>query len=76
MCNKTIQIDGLNFCLDEEGADASFGTYLTHSKQDTTYNASLAFFLLKGTRRLGFTSFSVSFYRVTKFFNTSFKNLY
>ena len=72
MCKKTIQIDGLDSCLGEEGADARFGKYLTHSKQDTRYNASLAIFLSKGARRLGFITFSVLFYRVTK----SFKNLY
>ena len=44
MCKKTIQIDGLDYCLGEEGANARFGTYLTHSKQDTRYNASLVFF--------------------------------
>ena len=41
MCKKTIQIDGLDSCLGEESADARFGTYLTHSKQDTRYNARL-----------------------------------
>ena len=49
--------------------------YLTHSKQDTRYNEVL-FFLSKGARRLGFISFSILFYRVTKSFNTYFKNLY
>ena len=73
---KPIQMDGLDFCLGEERPDARFGTYLTHSKQDTRYNESLAFFLLKEARRLGFISFSVLFYRVTKSFNTYFKNLY
>ena len=68
MCKKPIQIDGLDSCLDKEGADVKFGTYLTHSKQDTRNKASLAFFLLKGTRRLGFISFPVLFYRVTKSF--------
>ena len=76
MCKKPIQIDGLDSCLGEEGVDARFGTYLTHSKQDTRYNASLVFFLSKGARRLGFISFSVLFYRVTKSFNTYFKNSY
>ena len=57
MCKKPIQIDGLDSCLGEESADARFGTYLTHSKQDTRYNASLVFFLSKGTRRLGFFLF-------------------
>ena len=74
MCKKPIQIDGLDSCLGEEGADARFGTYLTHSKQDTTYNANLVFFLSKGARRLGFISFSVLLYRVTKSFSTYFKN--
>ena len=73
MCKKPIQIDGLDSCLGEEGADARFGTYLTHSKQDTRYNASLAFFLLKGARRLDFISFSALFYRVIKPFNTLLK---
>ena len=76
MCKKPIQIDGLDSCLGEKGANARFGTYLTHSKQDTRYNASLVFFLSKGARRLGFISFSVLFYRVTKSFNTYFKNSY
>ena len=76
MCKKPIQMDGLDFCLGEEGPDARFGTYLTHSKQDTRYHAGLAFFLFKGGRRLGFIYFSVLFYRVTKSFNTYFKNLY
>ena len=67
---------GLDFCLGAESPDARFGTYLTHSKQDMRNNASLAFFLLKGTRRLGFISFYVLFYRVTKSFNTYLKNLY
>ena len=76
MCEKPIQIDGLDSCLGEEGADARFSTYLTHSKENTTYNASLAFFLLKGVKRLGFISFSVLLYRVTKAFSNYFKNLY
>ena len=37
-------MDGLHSCFGEEGADARFGTYLTHSKQDTKYNASHVFF--------------------------------
>ena len=44
MCKKPIQIDGLDSCLGEESADARFGTYLTHSKQDARYIASLVFF--------------------------------
>ena len=44
MCKKPIQIDGLDSCLGEKGANARFGTYLTHSKQDTRYNTSLVFF--------------------------------
>ena len=44
MCKKPIQIDGLDSCLGEEGADARFGSYLTHLKQDTRYNANLVFF--------------------------------
>ena len=74
MCKKPIQIDTLGSCLGEEGTDARFGTFVTHSKQDTRYNASLVFFLSKGARRLGFISFFVLFYRVTKSFNTYFKN--
>ena len=68
MCKKPIQKDVLDSCLGEEGADSRFGTYLTHSKQDTGYNASLVFSLWKGARRLGFISFSVLYYRVTKSF--------
>ena len=52
MCKKQVKIDGLHSCLDEEGADASFGTYLTQSKEDTRYNAYHVFFLLtKGATR-------------------------
>ena len=76
MGKKPIQIDALDSCLGEEGADTRFGTFVTHSKQDARYNASLVFFLLKGARRSGFTSFSVLFYRVTKSFNTYFQNSY
>ena len=76
MCKKPIQVDALGSCLGEEGTDARFGTFVTHSKQDTRYNASLVFFLLKGARRSGFISFSVLFYRITKSFNTYFKNSY
>ena len=47
MCKKPIQIDGLDSCLGEKGANARFGTYLTHSKQDTRYNASLVFFFCR-----------------------------
>ena len=50
--------DDFDSRLGEEGADARFGTYLTHSKQNTRYDASL-FFLLKGARRLGVIYFSV-----------------
>ena len=74
MCKKPIQIDASDFCLGEEGADARFGTFVTHWKQDTRYNASLVFFLLKGAGRSGFISFFVLFYRLTKSFNTYFKN--
>ena len=52
--------------MGEEGADARFGTYLTHSKQGTRYNASLVSFLSKGARRLGFVSFSVLYYRIKR----------
>ena len=76
MCKKRIQIDGLDCCLGEESADGIFGTYLTHPKQDTRYNSSLVFFLLKGTRRLAFIIFYVLFYCVTKTFNSYFKNSY
>ena len=44
MCKKPIQIDALDSCLDEEGAGARFAIFVTHSKQDTRYNATLAFF--------------------------------
>ena len=74
MCKKPIQIDGLDSCLGEESADAKFDTYLTHSEQDTRYNASLVFFVSKRAGTLGFISFSVLYYRVTKYFNTYFKN--
>ena len=57
MCKKTIQIDGLDSCLAEEGVDARFGTYLTHSKQDTRYNASLAFFSVEGSKKIRFYFF-------------------
>ena len=76
MCKKPIQVDALGSCLGEEGTDARFGTFVTHSKQDTRYNTSLVFFLSKGAKRLGLISFSVLFYRVTKSFNTYFKNSY
>ena len=76
MCKKPIKIDGLHSCLGEEGADARFGTYVTHSKEDTRCNAYHAFFLTKGATRLAFISFSILFRRVTKPFNTYFKNLY
>ena len=76
MCNKPVQIDGLDSCLGEESADARFGTYLTYSIQDVRYNASLVFFLSKRARRLGFISFSVLLYRVTKSFSNCFKNSY
>ena len=76
MCKKPVKIDGLHSCLGEEDTDARFGTYLIHSKQDRRHNAYHAFFLIKGATRLGFISFSVLFHRVTKSFNTYFKNLY
>ena len=47
MYEKPIQIDGLDSRLGEEGTDARFGTYLTHSKQDTRYNTSLVFFFYR-----------------------------
>ena len=48
MCKKSFQIDGLDSCLSEEDADARFGTYLAHSKQDTGYNTSLFFICRRG----------------------------
>ena len=72
MCKEPVQIDGLDSCLVADGADARFCTYLTHSKQDARYNASLVFFVSNGARRLGFFSFPVLFYRVTKSFNSYF----
>ena len=74
ICKNPVQLDGLDSCLGKEDADARFGTFVTHSKQDTRYNTSLVFFLSKGAKRLGLISFSVLFYRVTKSFNTYFKN--
>ena len=74
MCKKPIQIDGLHSCLGEKSADARFDRCLTHSKQDRRYNARLAFFLSKRAGTLGLISFSVLYYRVTKYFNTYFKN--
>ena len=47
MCKKTIQKDVLDSCLGEKGADARFGTYSTHSKQDMRCNVSLVFSLSK-----------------------------
>ena len=52
MYEKPIQTDGWDSCLGEEGTDARFGTYLTHSKQDTRYNASLAFFSVEGSKKI------------------------
>ena len=51
MCKKPNQIDGLDSCFGEEGVDARFGTYLTHSKQDTRYNAIMQalFFSVEGS---------------------------
>ena len=57
MCKKSIQIDGLNSSLGEEGTDARFGIYLAHSKQDTRYNASLAFFSIEGSKKIRFYFF-------------------
>ena len=76
MYKKPIQIDGLHSCLGEEGPYARSGTYLTHSQQDTRYNASHVYFVPKGTTRLGFNCFSVLFHPVTNTFNTYLKNLY
>ena len=50
MCKKPIQVDALGSCLGEEGTDARFGTFVTHSKQDTRYNASLVFFSVEGSK--------------------------
>ena len=44
MCKKSVQIDGLDSSLGEEGGDARFGRFVTHSKQDMSYNASLLYF--------------------------------
>ena len=66
MYKKPIQIVGLHSCLGEEDADARFGTYLTHSKEDTRYNASLAFFSVKGSKKIRFYFFFC--------FNTYFEN--
>ena len=74
MYKKPIQIDGLHSCFGEEVADTRFGTYLTYLKQGTRYNASHVYFMSKRATRLGFISFSVLFHRVTKSFNTYFKN--
>ena len=76
MCKKPIQIDGLDSRFGEEGADTRFGTFVTHSKQDTSIMQALFFFLSNGEKRLGFTSFSVLFYRVTKSLHTYSKNSY
>ena len=51
MCKKPIQIDGLNSCLGEKRADR-FGTFVTHSTQDTRYNASLAFFSVEESKKI------------------------
>ena len=52
MCKKPTQKDGLDSCLDEKDVDARFGIYLTHSKQDTRYNASLAFFSVEVSKKI------------------------
>ena len=57
MCKKPIKIDGLHSCLGEEGADARFGTYVTHSKEDTRCNAYHAFFSDKGSNKISFYFF-------------------
>ena len=57
MCKKPIQIDGLDPCLGEEGADTRFGTYLTHSKQGVRYNASLVFYSAEGSKKVRFYFF-------------------
>ena len=57
MCKKPIQIDGLDSCLGEQSADARFGTYLTHSKQDARYNASLVFFSDEESKKIRFYFF-------------------
>ena len=74
MCEKPIQIDGLNSFLGEEGADGRIDTYLTQLKQDTRYNARHVYFVSKGATRLIFISFSVLFHRAIKSFDTDFKN--
>ena len=51
MCKKPFQIDGLDFSFGEEGANARFGTFEAHSKQDTRYNASLVFFSIERSKK-------------------------
>ena len=65
MCKKPIQIDGLDPCVGEEGADTRFGTYLTHSKQGVRYNASLVFYSVEGSKKIRFYfffCFTLSYY--------------
>ena len=52
MCKKPIQIDGLDSCLGEKKGADRFGTFVTHSKQDTRYNASLAFFSVEVSKKI------------------------
>ena len=54
---RPIQIDGLDSCLGEEGADFRFGTYLTHLKQGTRYDASLVFFSVEVSKKIRFYFF-------------------
>ena len=58
----------MHSCLGEEGADARFGTYLTHLKQDARYNVDHVCFVSKRVAKLGFISFFVIFHRITKSF--------
>ena len=80
MYEKPIQIDGLDSRLGEEGTDARFGTYLTHSKQDTRYNASLLLFPVEGSKKIRFYFFIcfilLCYYYCVKSFKTYFKNSY
>ena len=76
MCIKSIQVDALGSCLDEEGTDARFGTFVTHSKQDTSIMQALFFFCWREQEGQDLFIFLGFFYRVTKSFNTYFKNLY
>ena len=67
MYKEPVQIDGLDSCLGEEGANARFATFVTHSKQDTKDNASLVFFSVEGSKKIRlcfFFYFILSCYKV------------